>query len=161
MSTTTENAPPKSPALSSESGNLDKPKRISKRIKAAVDALVHGEAGSITEAAEKAGLSREHLSRELGRPHINEFLRGKVLRNLAINAAKAGATKVSLLDSPNEMVRVRASSFLLALAGISPQTAPAAPPGAASPGVVIQIIARDAAPPMIDATPAPIEIMRP
>ena len=33
-------------------------KRITKKIRAAVDALVQGDAKSITEAAEKAGLSR-------------------------------------------------------------------------------------------------------
>jgi phage terminase small subunit len=86
------------------------PKRITKKIRAAVDALVHGDAKSITEAAEKAGLSRSHLSRELGKPHITAHLRDKVLRNLAVNSAKAGATKVQLLDSANEMVRDRASS---------------------------------------------------
>jgi hypothetical protein len=99
------------------------PKRITKKIRAAVDALVHGDAKSITEAAEKAGLSRSHLSRELGKPHITAHLRDKVLRNLAVNSAKAGATKVQLLDSANEMVRYRASSFILGLAGISPEVA--------------------------------------
>jgi hypothetical protein len=43
----------------------DKPKRISKRIRAAIDALTSGEAASVTAAAKVAGLSREHLSREL------------------------------------------------------------------------------------------------
>lgn len=99
------------------------PKRITKKIRGAVDALVHGDAKSITEAAEKAGLSRSHLSRELGKPHITAHLRDKVLRNLAVNSAKAGATKVQLLDSANEMVRDRASSFILGLAGISPEAA--------------------------------------
>jgi hypothetical protein len=80
--------------------------------------MVNGDAKSITEAAEKAGLSRSHLSLELGKQHISAFLRDKVLRNLAINAARAGAVKTELLDSPNEMVRDRASSFVLALASI-------------------------------------------
>jgi hypothetical protein len=103
----------------------DKPtqKRITKKIRAAIDALVQGDAKSITEAAEKAGLSRSHLSRELGKPHITAVLRDKVLRNLAVNSAKAGATKVQLLDSANEMVRDRASSFILGLAGIAPEAA--------------------------------------
>jgi hypothetical protein len=98
------------------------PKRITKKIRAAVDTLVQGDAKSITEAAEKAGLSRSHLSRELGKPHITAHLGDKVLRNLAVNSAKAGATKVQLLDSANEMVRDRASSFILGLAGISPRS---------------------------------------
>ncbi len=71
------------------------PKRITKTIRAAVDALVHGDAKSITEAAAKAGLSRSHLSRELGKQHITAFLRDKVLRNLAVNSAKADARRFS------------------------------------------------------------------
>jgi hypothetical protein len=46
------------------------------------------------------------------------------MRNLSINSAKAGATKVDLLDSDNEMVRDRASTFVLALAGIKPEDTP-------------------------------------
>jgi hypothetical protein len=115
-------------------------KRITKKIRAAVDALVHGDAKSITEAAEKAGLSRSHLSRELGKPHITAHLRDKVLRNLAVNSAKAVATKVQLLDSANEMVRDRASSFILGLAGISPEAAGArGGPGARRAGYLIDL----------------------
>jgi hypothetical protein len=115
-------------------------KRITKKIRAAVDALVHGDAKSITEAAEKAGLSRSHLSRELGKPHITAHLRDKVLRNLAVNSAKAGATKVQLLDSANEMVRDRASSFILGLAGISPEAAGAhGVPGVRRGGYLIDL----------------------
>jgi len=43
-------------------------------------------------------------------------MRQKVLRSLAIAATRAGATKVELLDSDNEMVR--------GLAGIRPESAP-------------------------------------
>jgi hypothetical protein len=39
---------------------------------------------------------------------------------LAIMAARAGYVKGELLDSANEMVRDRASSFVLGLAGIAP-----------------------------------------
>jgi hypothetical protein len=51
-------------------------------------------------------------------------MRAKVVKHLALNAARAGATKVELLDSANEMVRDRASSFVLGLAGIQPATSP-------------------------------------
>ena len=86
----------------------DKPKRISKKIQAAIEAIVDGSADSVTSAAETAGLSREHLSRELSRPHIAEHLRPKVLRRLALASARAGDTKIKLLDSDNELVRDRA-----------------------------------------------------
>lgn len=129
------------PATTTSEDKPAQPKRITKKIRAAVDALVHGDAKSITEAAEQAGLSRSHLSRELGKPHITAHLRDKVLRNLAVNSAKAGATKVQLLDSANEMVRDRASSFILGLAGISPEAVGArgSPGGGARAGWVIDL----------------------
>jgi hypothetical protein len=75
-------------------------------------------------AAEKVGLARESLSRALNKPHIAEFMRQKVIRSLAMASARAGAVKQELLDSDNAMVRDRASSFLLGLAGIQPATSP-------------------------------------
>ena len=39
-------------------------------------------------------------------------------------AARAGAVKVDLLDSPSELVRDRASSFVLGLSGIQPAATP-------------------------------------
>jgi hypothetical protein len=40
-------------------------------------------------------------------------------------AARAGAVKEELLDSDNELVRDRASSFILGLSGIAPASDPA------------------------------------
>jgi hypothetical protein len=100
------------------------PKRVSPKVRAAIDAMVSGECKNITEAGAKVGLARESLSRALSTPHIAEHLRQKVLRHLAIHAARAGATKVDLLDSSNEMARDRASTFVLGLAGIAPATNP-------------------------------------
>jgi len=100
------------------------PKRISKKVRAAIDAMVSGDCKKICDAAAKVGLARESLSRALSTPHVAEHLRQKVLRHLAIHAARAGATKVDLLDSSNEMARDRASSFVLGLAGIQPATNP-------------------------------------
>jgi hypothetical protein len=101
------------------------PKRISKKVRAAIDAMVSGDCKQIKEAAEKVGLARESLSRALSTPHVAEHLRQKVIRHLSIAAARAGAVKVDLLDSNNEMVRDRASTFVLGLADIAPASAPA------------------------------------
>ena len=104
--------------------DIGPPKRISKKVRAAIDAMVSGECKNITDAGAKVGLARESLSRALSTPHIAEHLRQKVLRHLAIAAARAGATKVDLLDSDSEIARDRASSFVLGLAGIQPATTP-------------------------------------
>jgi hypothetical protein len=102
--------------------DIGPPKRISPKVRAAIDAMVSGECKNITEAGAKVGLARESLSRALSLPHIAEHRRQKVLRHLAIHAARAGATKVDL--SSNEMARDRASTFVLGLAGIQPAASP-------------------------------------
>lgn len=99
-------------------------RRISKRIKRACDALVSGDAKTVTEAAERVGLSREHLSRYLSKPHIAEYLRQKACRSLAIDAARAAAVKGQLLNAGSEHVQNEVSTYLLALAGIKPSTSP-------------------------------------
>jgi hypothetical protein len=104
--------------------DIGPPKRISKRVRAAIDAMVTGECKTIKEAAEKVGLARESLSRALSTPHVAEHLRMKVLRTLAMAAARAGAVKIDLMDSDNAIARDRASSFVLGLAGIAPATSP-------------------------------------
>jgi hypothetical protein len=101
-----------------------KPLRITEKVRRAIGLLVSGQCKQITEAAERVGLARESLGRALDKPHVSEFLRQKVLRHLATQAARAGAVKGELLDSDNEMVRDRASTFVLGLAGIAPATTP-------------------------------------
>jgi hypothetical protein len=96
------------------------PRRISKKVRAAIDLMVRGDCKKICDAAERVGLARESLSRALSTPHVAEHLRQKVVRHLAIAAARAGFTKVDLLDSDSEIARDRASSFVLGLAGIQP-----------------------------------------
>lgn len=125
-----ENVTPPAPAkralaaLDQAPADTGSHRRISKKVTAAIDAMVSGECKKISEAAEKVGLARESLSRALSKPHVAEHMRTKVLRALAMAAARAGATKIDLLDSVNEMVRDRASSFVLGLAGIQPATSP-------------------------------------
>jgi hypothetical protein len=133
MVRTMENITPQTPAKRAlaalhqpaPAADIDQTKRISKKVRAAIDAMVAGgEIKTIADAARHAGLARETLSRSLGIPHIAEHLRQKVIRHLAIHAARAGATKVDLLDSDNAMARDRASTFVLGLAGIQPATTP-------------------------------------
>jgi hypothetical protein len=100
------------------------PKRISKKVRAAIDAMVSGDCKKICDAAAKVGLARESLSRALSTPHVAAHLRQKVIRHLAIAGARAGAVKVDLLDSDNAIARDRASTFVLGLAGIQPAAEP-------------------------------------
>lgn len=97
-----------------------KPRAISRRVKAACDALVVGKVKTVTDAAIIANLSREHLSRELSKPHIAEYLRQRVSRTLAMGAARASARLVELIDAGSEHVSLDATKHTLGIAGIKP-----------------------------------------
>jgi hypothetical protein len=97
---------------------------IPKAIRIAVDALTSGTAKTVTEAAEKAGISREYLSRRLSEPHIAEYLRQKAARVVAIAAGRASGRLVELLDADSEHVSFDATKHTLGIAGIKPVADP-------------------------------------
>jgi hypothetical protein len=98
-----------------QSAAPSKMKRISTKVRAAIDLMVSGKWKKIVDAAREVGRARESLSRALSKPHIAEHMRQPVMESLAWAAARAGAIKIELLDSPSEHVRDNASSFLLGL----------------------------------------------
>jgi hypothetical protein len=109
---------------------VDKVLRITDKVRRGIAAMVSGECKNPTDAARKVGLAPESMIRALAKPHVIAHLQTQTRRRLDILAARAGAVKGELLDSDNEMVRDRASSFVLGLAGIQP---------AATPGVALNI----------------------
>jgi hypothetical protein len=70
------------------------------------------------------GLHHDSLCRALSKPHVAEHMRQKVIKRLNLAAARAGDTKIELLDCADNMVRDRASTFVLGLASIAPVAAP-------------------------------------
>jgi hypothetical protein len=103
---------------------LDKKLRITAKVRRAIDLMARGECKQIKEAAEKAGLARESLSRALGRPHVVEYMRQRAVRTIQMAAGRAAEVKAELLDCGDSMARDRASTFVLGTAGIGPATAP-------------------------------------
>lgn len=103
---------------------VDKVLRITDKVRRGIAALVSGECKNPTDAARKVGLAPESMIRALAKPHVIQHLQTQTRRRLDILAARAGAVKGELLDSDNEMVRDRASSFVLGLAGIQPANTP-------------------------------------
>ena len=93
---------------------------IAKKIRVAIEAITSGEVKTITDAAEKAGITREHLSRELSKPHVAEFLRQKAARVVAIAAGRASARLVELIDADSEHVSAEMTKHTLAVAAIKP-----------------------------------------
>jgi hypothetical protein len=98
----------------------EKNRPVPKKVRAACDALVSGDAKTITAAAEKAGLTREYLSRQFGKQHVVDFLRAKAARTVAIAAGRASARVAELINAESEHVSFDASKHVLAIAGIKP-----------------------------------------
>ena len=92
--------------------------RISKRIRHAIDLLVSGQTKYLKDAATQAGLSREHLSRALRKPHIETFVAQCIRRNIAGAQMKASAVLERLMtDGRSEHVKRDAAEYFLGLAG--------------------------------------------
>jgi phage terminase small subunit len=102
----------------------DKPLPVTPKVRRAILLFVNGDCQTITQAAQRAGLARESLSKALDRPHVIAYLQQRTRKRLEILAARAGVVKGELLDSDSEIVRDRASSFVLGLAGIQPAATP-------------------------------------
>jgi hypothetical protein len=94
--------------MTTDLATTDRPKPISLKVREAIANMVAGDCKTVTAAAEKVGITREDLSRELSKPHVAAFMHQKVQRNLAIAATRAGAVKVELLECDNAMVKDRA-----------------------------------------------------
>jgi hypothetical protein len=105
--------------------DIGAPRRISKKVRAAIDLMIGGKAKNITEAAAQVGVARETLSRNLSRPDVTDLMRQRIIKSMAIAAGRASAVKVDLLESDNAIVRERASSFVLGMIGVAPQQNPA------------------------------------
>lgn len=96
-------------------------KKIPGKIKRAIDALIRGDVKTITDAAELVGYTREHLSRELHRPHIQAFFQDKVKRIVTLTSGRAAARLAELIDDPRSAhVSLEASKFALGYVGVRP-----------------------------------------
>jgi hypothetical protein len=95
-----------------------KVRRISAKIKQAVDLIITGVAGTQKQAAIAVGLSPEHLSRSLKEPHVQAFITRRVGQTLAQSQMKASAVLHQLLEtSASDHVKKDLSLYLLELQG--------------------------------------------
>ena len=96
--------------------------RISPAMEDALEAFVNTEC-TITDAAEDAGLTREHLSKSLRKPHIQDFVMQLLRAKLVQHGAKAVEALSRNLNAKSGYVQVMAASQLLDRAGMDAKTA--------------------------------------
>jgi phosphoenolpyruvate carboxylase len=80
--------------------------------------LANGNVATVTAAAERAGLSREHLSKMLSQPHIRAFLTRKATETIRTASLRASTRLVELIDAKSEHVAAQVSERILTSEGI-------------------------------------------
>jgi hypothetical protein len=98
----------------------DKIKPISKKILHALRLLQRGECRDIKAAAERVGLSREHLSKSLRLPHVQVFIARESREIIALGSLRATARLIELIDAGSEHVSADVSKHVAAIGGIKP-----------------------------------------
>jgi hypothetical protein len=111
LTTTTPQAAP--PATKRE-----KKERIPIKIRHAVDLLASGQCKTQKAAAERSGLSEEHLSRSLKKSTIQAYLAKQAAENISRGVLRASARYVELIEAQSEHVAARVSERFLEHGGI-------------------------------------------
>src|ERR1700692_4205523 len=102
-------------------------RRVSPRVRHAIDLLLTGQCRLKKDAAARANLSPERLSRALKESHVVEYLTAQTRVLLAQSQAPAAATMLRLLEeAKSEHVMKDVAIHLLAINGHKPAAEPAA-----------------------------------
>ena len=113
--------------LSTTEAKPVKERRVSPRVRHAVDLLLTGECRLKKDAAAKAGLTPERLSRALKESHVVEYLTQQTRVLLATAQVPAAATMLRLLDqAKSEHVQKDVAVHLLGISGHKPAAEQAA-----------------------------------
>jgi hypothetical protein len=113
----TPNVVPSDALIDRRSG---KPKRVPKAVRHAIRLIESGEVTTIKAAAERTGLSREHLSKSLAMPHVQAFIAQRTRETIGAGLLRAGVRAVELLDAKSEHVSADMTKHVLATHGIAP-----------------------------------------
>lgn len=108
------------PAAVPATAKPGKEPRIPARVRDACALLASGECKTVKAAAERVKLSRTHLSRMLGRTHVQVFIERESRRTIALGQLRASSRVIELLDAQSEHVSLDASKHVLAIGNIRP-----------------------------------------
>jgi len=101
-----------------ETAPATRERRISAKLRQAIDLLLSGECATKKAAAARANLSPEHLSRSLREPHVQVFIESRVRETIAGAQMKAARVLEELLESGrSEHVKADVARHVLGLGG--------------------------------------------
>lgn len=98
----------------------DKKPRISGKLDEALRLIAYGECEYLKDAADTAGVSREHLSRSLNKPHVQERMRELIRQRANTLGIATGLQTLQQLarSASNEDLRRIAAQDLMALGAL-------------------------------------------
>jgi len=96
-----------------------KERRISKRMQHALT-LLATKGMTQRDAANKAGIHENHLSRQMREPHVQVFIARCARQTMQIGVLRASKRVLELVDADSEHVSLDASKHVLAIEGIKP-----------------------------------------
>ena len=152
----TDNADDKTKELTTTEPKPVKERRVSPRVRHAIDLLLTGQCRLKKDAAAKAGLSPERLSRALKEGHVVEYLTAQTRVLLAQSQAPAAATMLRLLDqAKSEHVQKDVAIHLLGINGHKPAAEPVALVNISIKAGYVIDLSDDPPAKAIDVTPTP------
>lgn len=80
--------------------------------------MASGECKTITAAAERVSLSREHLSREMAKGHVQAFIATRAAQTISRGILRASSKLIELVDAESEHVAAKVSERILENAGL-------------------------------------------
>jgi hypothetical protein len=129
--------------------------RITALVREACELIATGQVKTITGAAEVLNCSREHLSKQLNRSHVQDYLAREAKRKISASVYRAAHVKIDLLDATSEKVRSEVASEIMAIGGIAAPKNPGLTinNNVAVAGYVINLATKAEQQPAIDITP--------
>lgn len=119
--------------------NLAKKPRMSRKLYHALDMYISGSAKTQQEAADKAGLSREHFCRALKLPHVQAFIVRRTGELLAGLLPKVYRALDMVLDGDNKAAALQGAVTLFRQYGLITADAPTVSVTMQAPGYVIDL----------------------
>lgn len=120
--TSTDIAPAGQQHVTAKRG-LPKTLRLSKPLRQAIRLLSTGECKTQKAAAERVGLTEQHLSKMMNRADIGAYAAQQARENISRGVLRASARFVELIDAESEHVAAKVSERFLEHGGIiKPQT---------------------------------------
>jgi hypothetical protein len=93
--------------------------RISTLVREACELLASDQCRTITDAAKTLKCSREHLSKQLSKPHVQDYLAQAAKREISSHIYRAARVKTALLNAESEKVRSEVASEIMGIGGIA------------------------------------------